>query len=53
MNTLAKEMPASQYTSVRYEILNPKAITINELFGFVDPNTTEWNEGVLSSMMAR
>ena len=53
MNTLAKEMPASQYTSVRYEILNPKAITINELFGFVDPNLSEWNEGVLSSMMAR
>jgi dynein heavy chain len=53
MNTIAKEMPNGPFTPVKIEILNPKAVTINELFGYVDSNTNEWNEGVLSSMMAR
>jgi dynein heavy chain len=33
--------------------LNPKSITINDLFGWMDINSMEWTEGVLSSMMAR
>ena len=51
LNTLGEK--DSKYAKVRVEILNPKAVTINELFGFVDPNTMEWNDGVLSSMMSR
>lgn len=43
----------AQFPSVRVEILNPKTVTLNELFGFVDHATLEWNEGVLSSMMSR
>jgi len=35
------------------EVINPKTVTLNELFGFVDHSTLEWNEGVLSSMMSR
>lgn len=42
-----------KYPKVRLEILNPKSVTINELFGYVNPQTMEWNEGVLSSMMSR
>ena len=34
------------------EVINPKSVSINELFGFVNA-TMEWNDGVLSSMMAR
>lgn len=34
-------------------MLNPKSITINDLFGSMDLNTMEWSDGVLSSMMAR
>jgi len=33
--------------------LNPKSVEIDELFGYVDVNSMEWNEGVLSSMMSR
>ncbi|XP_034030917.1 dynein heavy chain 11, axonemal [Thalassophryne amazonica] len=31
--------------------LNPKAVDIDELFGFIHPATREWNDGLLSSMM--
>ena len=41
------------YQNVQIEMLNPKSVDINELFGYVDTNTMEWNEGVLSSMMSR
>jgi len=51
MNTLNEK--DGKFAKVRTEILNPKSVTINELFGFVDPNTMEWNDGVLSSMMSR
>lgn len=42
-----------KYHAVRTEVLNPKTVSLNELFGFVDRSTLEWNEGVLSSMMSR
>lgn len=42
-----------KFPKVKLEILNPKSVTINELFGYVNPQTMEWNEGVLSSMMSR
>lgn len=51
LNALAKTNKA--YTHVRHEVLNPKSITINELFGYMDINTMEWSDGVLSAMMAR
>ena len=41
------------YPFVRHEVLNPKSITINDLFGSMDLATMEWTDGVLSSMMAR
>ena len=37
--------------AVKYEILNPKSVTMNEVYGFV--NDMEWNDGVLSCMMSR
>jgi dynein heavy chain, axonemal len=52
LNLLHKE-PNSKFPAVKAEFLNPKSITINELFGYVDANTMEWTEGVLSSMMSR
>ena len=55
MKTLNKlnEKDSNKYPKVKLEILNPKSVTINELFGFVNASTMEWNEGVLSSMMSR
>ena len=52
MNTLHKLDP-KKYPLVRLEILNPKAVSLNELFGWVDHNTMEWSDGVLSTMMGR
>lgn len=51
LNALNKAKKA--YPFVRHEVLNPKSITINDLFGFMDLSTMEWTDGVLSSMMAR
>lgn len=51
MNTLNKTMP-EKFLAVKYEVLNPKAVDLKELFGYVDANL-EWHEGVLSSMMGR
>jgi dynein heavy chain len=51
LNALSEKDPV-KYSKVRYEVLNPKSITIGELFGFMNSNN-EWNEGVLSSMMSR
>lgn len=50
LNTLSKVN--SKYPQVKYEVLNPKAVDLKELFGFMDMNG-EWHEGVLSSMMSR
>nr|KAF6399683.1 dynein axonemal heavy chain 14 [Molossus molossus] len=30
-------------------VLNPKCITISELYGHLDPNTMEWTDGLLSA----
>ncbi len=49
---LHKLMP-SKYPGIRYEVLNPKSITINDLYGFMDIQSMEWYDGVLSTMMAR
>lgn len=53
MQTLGDKSAASTFPAVRVEVLNPKTVTMNELFGYVDHTTLEWNEGVLSSMMSR
>ena len=33
---------------VEYSIINPKSITIDQLYGFSDPITKEWNEGIFA-----
>lgn len=33
--------------------MNPKSVTLNELYGWVDHNSMEWSDGVLSTMMSR
>lgn len=34
-----------------YEIIDPKAVSSDELFGFMNPKTKEWRDGVLSVIM--
>lgn len=52
LNSLNKTDP-KRYSAVKLEILNPKSVTMDELFGWVDLKTIEWNDGVLSTMMSR
>lgn len=36
-----------QYQTVRTYILNPKSVTLGELYGEVNPYTMEWHDGLL------
>ena len=43
-----------KYPAVKWEAINPKSITINELFGnFDDSNPPQWQDGILSSVLKR
>jgi dynein heavy chain len=47
---LHKKVPA-QYPMVHNHVLNPKALTLGELYGEFNLQTSEWTDGVLSSIM--
>ena len=34
-----------------WQDLNPKAVTNDELFGFINPSTREWKDGLFSNIM--
>lgn len=43
-----------KYQAVKHELINPKAISIDELFGYLDDqNPPQWNDGILSNVLKR
>lgn len=43
-----------KYQSVKWESINPKSISTNELYGFFDDsNPPQWHDGILSSILKR
>lgn len=34
-----------------YQVINPKAVTTRELYGYIQPSTREWKDGILSTVM--
>jgi dynein heavy chain, axonemal len=50
-HTLTLTLLCSQ--RVRYEILNPKCITMGELYGEFNKMTQEWHDGLASTIMRR
>ena len=43
--------PDQRYQNVVYEVINPKAISMGELYGEVDFTTQEWSDGLASKMI--
>lgn len=41
----------TNYNIVKEFVLNPKAVSLGELYGEFDLNTNEWTDGILSSVM--
>jgi dynein heavy chain len=39
------------YRPVRTYVLNPKSVTLGELYGEMNPFTLEWKDGLLGIMM--
>lgn len=45
LNSLAMD---GDELKVNYVVINPKSLTINQLYGYSDPISQEWTEGILS-----
>ncbi len=49
----AQNVADDRFQKVNVEFLNPKAITLGELFGEVNPNTQDWHDGLASKLIRK
>jgi dynein heavy chain, axonemal len=52
MNTLHEQDPES-YRQIKTKVLNPKSISMGELYGQENPDTKEWTDGLASKIMRK
>jgi dynein heavy chain len=41
--------PRTKKAKIDCALINPKSVTIDELYGRSDPNTLEWTDGLLAN----
>jgi dynein heavy chain len=46
-----EDLANPMYRTVHIDTLNPKAVTMGELFGETNPLTNEWTEGLVSQLV--
>jgi len=51
--TALHENKVAGFEAVQVDVLNPKSIDTDELFGNYDPSTKEWSDGILSNLLRR
>ena len=52
LTKLAEENKFDKFTTYHkagYKVVNPKSMTLHQLYGLFDPCTHEWTDGVLGS----
>lgn len=50
INTLAKALAEETEVPTEIRTINPKSITLNELYGVLDPDSRDWTDGLLSKI---
>ena len=48
INTLAAALKEETGIPTRFDTINPKMVTLNELYGVLDPDSRDWTDGLLS-----
>jgi dynein heavy chain len=43
----------SDFNRVKIFTFNPKSVSLNDLFGYINPLTNEWNNGILAQKIIK
>lgn len=48
LNVLGQSLKEETGIPTRLDVINPKMVTLNELYGVLDPDSRDWTDGLLS-----
>ena len=48
LNILGQGLKEETGIPTRFDVINPKMVTLNELYGVLDPDSRDWTDGLLS-----